>query len=208
MSIAVLKTKDIADLVGKKKWLMPELQRDLKWTPAAAALLLDSLVRDLSIRQIELWELPTGEKVRLRTTNNKPGSNVAGESALLVIDGQQRATVLSLLLSDQMPDWVTDDDRLALEIRDKVAYNVSTGKFDVKKITGKPHDDWIRVCELMRLSDEDLREVLKKTAPVTSTSADIDGYVARALSVRTALLYHHSITRGDPSHCPKCGEKL
>ena len=41
--------REIVSRVSKSQWRMPELQREFVWDPSKAALLLDSILKDIGI---------------------------------------------------------------------------------------------------------------------------------------------------------------
>jgi hypothetical protein len=88
-------SKLLADLKAAK-YALPALQREFVWDGKRAAALLDSIDRGMPIGSILLWEAPSRRSGWLKQSEQGlfPAFNKLHKTVRVVIDGQQRLTVL------------------------------------------------------------------------------------------------------------------
>jgi hypothetical protein len=182
MGIQVSTTQEIADLAADT-WLMPELQRPLVWKPAEVALLFDSLRAKLPIHQLEMWKLAIGERIAIRSVR---AGAVAKGGAVLVIDGQQRATALALMMAKNLPDWCDPKSPQVTRVLQRVAYNVMTADFDVKAKRPKG-SGWILARDLFLLDDEDLEQAVTAAMPPGEGPDKVRDAISRSRENRNAI---------------------
>ena len=156
--------REIVSRVSKSQWRMPELQREFVWDPSKAALLLDSILKDIGIGQLTIWKLAKGEKVEVKT---KKKDSIAISAAQLILDGQQRLTCLAILMGDKLPEWCDEDNERVTKLRSKISYNVENGKFDVRNLSTE-RDGWILARDLFVLQDRQLKIAIDTALPKNS----------------------------------------
>lgn len=184
-----LKVSRLVSMVDRRKWRMPEFQRDLSWNAEQAALMLDSLLYGESLRQIMIWKLVNSDRCHIRTTGRH---DTVGKNALLIIDGQQRLTVLTLLMGAHLPEWCSPDNKAVVEIQTKTAYNVVTQEFAKRTLSTKGNEpkegsQWILARDLLTLTDRDLEALVHRAFGRESCPGDHQSALDRARLVRTRI---------------------
>ncbi len=114
-SATVFSVDDLVREVLAGRMRIPSFQRSLKWQWEDARRLFDSIVRGYPIGSLLLWERPA-DAARFRLGGLEIEAD-AMQTALWVVDGQQRITTLASALSD------SNDSRFAL------AYDLQEKKF-------------------------------------------------------------------------------
>jgi hypothetical protein len=117
---------------------IPTFQRAYKWETKDVLALFDSIFRGFPIGNILLWRRPAQEQ-RL-TVGPLVVDAPKTESALWVVDGQQRITSLvgALVASETSPDP-----------RFRVHLDLDSGQFHVSGIRQQPSRTWIPVSRLL-----------------------------------------------------------
>jgi uncharacterized protein with ParB-like and HNH nuclease domain len=119
--------KTVVNNIHAKKYLLPNIQRELVWNLEKITKLFDSLMRDYPIGSFLFWKVEdhaTGEfqfyeflrEYHERDSIHNPKANVVGETGITaILDGQQRFTSLYLGLKGsytyRMPRGRWDDPR-------------------------------------------------------------------------------------------------
>lgn len=89
------KISKLRDLLLKRCFAVPKLQRNFVWDAARAAKLLDSVYRDMPIGSVFLWEMDRKSANLIRQSADVlPSFNNANKRIWFVIDGQQRLSVI------------------------------------------------------------------------------------------------------------------
>ncbi|MBI5498039.1 MAG: DUF262 domain-containing protein [Deltaproteobacteria bacterium] len=116
--LEAISVEDLLGHVDTGHIRVPRFQRDFKWDQADVIRLLDSIYRGYPVGTLLFWERPRpAEDVRLGA-RVIPAPERA--DAWLVLDGQQRVTVLANVLHDPGQDGVTDPVfRVAFDLRSR-----------------------------------------------------------------------------------------
>jgi len=95
-----ISVRELVDKVQRGELTLPEMQRRYVWTATRVRDLLDSLYRGYPSGIILVWE--TDEEIATRELAVKASKNPTTSQKLLLLDGQQRITSLSAILSGEM----------------------------------------------------------------------------------------------------------
>lgn len=95
-----ISVRELVDKVQRGELTLPEMQRRYVWTATRVRDLLDSLYRGYPSGIILVWE--TDEDVATRELAVKASKSPTTSQKLLLLDGQQRITSLSAILSGEM----------------------------------------------------------------------------------------------------------
>jgi len=95
-----ISVRELVDKVQRGELTLPEMQRRYVWTATRVRDLLDSLYRGYPSSIILVWE--TDEEIATRELAVKASKNPTTSQKLLLLDGQQRITSLSAILSGEM----------------------------------------------------------------------------------------------------------
>jgi hypothetical protein len=99
MSKTDIKVRELVDKVQRGELALPEMQRRYVWPATRVRDLLDSLYRGYPSGTILAWE--TDENVQDRQLAVKPTQGPTTSQKLLLLDGQQRITSLTAILTGQ-----------------------------------------------------------------------------------------------------------
>lgn len=94
-----IKVSELVDKVQRGELTLPEMQRRYVWPATRVRDLLDSLYRDYPSGTILLWE--TDEEMPIRELSVRATRTPTTSQKLLLLDGQQRVTSLSAILSGE-----------------------------------------------------------------------------------------------------------
>lgn len=96
MAYESIKIKDVVDRSVRHEWSIPEFQRGFVWNSTQVRDLAESLWLDYPIGSLLIWNSVQNTEERIVRDAQKP--------TLWVVDGQQRATALSILFG-RKPYW-------------------------------------------------------------------------------------------------------
>lgn len=94
-----ISVRELVDKTQRGELLLPEMQRKYVWPATRVRDLLDSLYRGYPSGTILVWE--TDEEVKTKELASKPTFSPTTSNRLLLLDGQQRITSLSAVLTGQ-----------------------------------------------------------------------------------------------------------
>lgn len=94
-----ISVRELVDKVQRGELTLPEMQRRYVWTATRVRDLLDSLYRGYPSGIILVWE--TDEEIATRELAVKASKSPTTSQKLLLLDGQQRITSLSAILSGE-----------------------------------------------------------------------------------------------------------
>jgi uncharacterized protein with ParB-like and HNH nuclease domain len=89
MAYESIKIKDVVDRSVRHEWSIPEFQRGFVWNSTQVRDLAESLWLDYPIGSLLIWNSSQNAEERIVRDAQRP--------MLWVVDGQQRATALSIL---------------------------------------------------------------------------------------------------------------
>lgn len=131
----------LLDQVEANAIVLPEFQREFVWKDSQAKELLDSLVHEYPIGGLLVW-----------STNNPPeikNDAIDEEKQALfevLLDGQQRLTVLYMLIKDDYPPYYNPEE-INNDPRD-LYFNVRNGEFHFENKRTREGKEWVKVTEV------------------------------------------------------------
>jgi hypothetical protein len=150
-------SEDISHLLNQiehKEIVLPEFQREFTWDRNQSKLLIDSLLEEYPTGSLLLWSTPDPPALK-----NMPDFESEGRVQVL-LDGQQRLTVLYLLVKNSLPPYYSeiDNDPRALH------YNLRTRELKYyKKNEMKDDPLWVSVTACFA-GEIDVRSVVEEAA--------------------------------------------
>lgn len=142
-------SEDISHLLNEiehEEIVLPEFQREFTWGTDQSKLLIDSLLEGYPTGSLLLWT--TDDPPALK---NKPDFNSKGRVNVL-LDGQQRLTVLYLLLKNSIPPYYQDVDNDPRNLY----YNLETQELTYyKKIQMQDDPRWVSVTNCFEKGEVD-----------------------------------------------------
>jgi len=95
----------LVDKVESNEIVLPEFQREYVWSKDQAKELMKSLYREYPIGSLLIWETENPPEIK----NDAVDREQYGLFKIL-LDGQQRLTVLYLMIKNDIPPYYTEDD--------------------------------------------------------------------------------------------------
>jgi len=139
--------------IENKELVLPEFQREFQWNRDQSKILLDSLMQGYPTGSLLLWK--TNDPPALK---NMPDFETDTRVNVL-LDGQQRLTVLYLLINDTIPPYY---DHISNDPRD-LSYNLKTGElryYKKNEMRGDPR--WVKVTDCFSSNREpDVKEITR-----------------------------------------------
>lgn len=171
MAYESVKIRDVVDRAVNHVWSIPEFQRGFVWKATQVRDLVESLWLNYPIGSLLVWDSGTRDVEERNVTD--------GVRPTWLVDGQQRATALSIL-SGRKPYWWTDgelwdktiqryDIRFDVEATDEPYFIVAN--VAIRKAKG---DRYIAVRRLLVL-DVDKRQVDRETLQALAKEIKIQG---------------------------------
>jgi len=152
-----VKVKQLIEDVRRSIYNIPEFQRSFVWTPQQVRDLVESIWKQYPIGVIIEWR---GEHVA------RSGKESLATS--WIIDGQQRLTALCILYGIKPPWW--EDNELwektlkKYNVVARVNYDLNDIEFAVSNPIREKEIDWVSVRDLLKLSDDEIRDLAGKIA--------------------------------------------
>ncbi len=146
----IFSTISVRELVARSvegAFDIPEFQRDFVWRPDQVAALADSLCRDYPIGQLLAWDHADDEEAR--------GAKGPPSPKTWLVDGQQRATALCLILG-RKPYWWTRSEEwnhwmTAANVLANVAAADPSVKLGLANPVRKADPRWVEVRAIVSL---------------------------------------------------------
>lgn len=135
-----MKVSKLLDRIESNAIVLPEFQREYVWKRSQAKELMNSLYRDYPIGGFLVWETDDPPEIKNDAIDEE-------KQALfqVLLDGQQRLTVLYMLLMDEIPPYYTGED-INKDPRN-LYFNVENGEFQFENAPIKESANWVRVTE-------------------------------------------------------------
>ncbi|MEM4780329.1 MAG: DUF262 domain-containing protein [Halalkalicoccus sp.] len=130
----------LLDRVESNAIVLPEFQREFVWKRSQARELMNSLYRGYPIGGFLTWETETPPEIKNDAIDEE-------KQALfeVLLDGQQRLTVLYMLLKDAIPPYYSKED-VQSDPR-KLYFNVENGEFQFENKPVRDGTTWVRVTD-------------------------------------------------------------
>ena len=130
----------LLDRVESNAIVLPEFQREFVWKNSQAKELMNSLFGNFPIGSLLTWETETPPEIKNEAIDEEKHALYE-----VLLDGQQRLTVLYMLVNDEIPPYYTEDD-IENDPRD-LYFNVETGDFHFENKMTREGVEWVRVTD-------------------------------------------------------------
>lgn len=133
----------LLDKVEESEIVLPEFQREFVWKKDQAKSLINSLYNEFPIGSLLVWETKRPPEIKNEAIDRERGGTFK-----VLLDGQQRLTVLYMIVKGEIPPYyneaeVNHDPR-------HLFFNVETGNFQYQNKTIKDSPEWVKVTEVFR----------------------------------------------------------
>lgn len=151
-------SEDVEHLLNQiehKELVLPEFQREFTWDNDQCKLLIDSLLEGYPTGSLLLWA--TNDPPALKQSPELP----PGARVDVLLDGQQRLTVLYLLLKDDIPPYYEKIDNDPRNLH----YNLESQELQYyKKMEMQDDPRWIQVTDCFGDSPVEVGEIAEQVA--------------------------------------------
>ncbi|WP_436910216.1 GmrSD restriction endonuclease domain-containing protein [Halosimplex marinum] len=145
----------LVDKVEANEIVLPEFQREYVWGKDQAKELMKSLYKEYPIGSLLIWETENPPEIK----NDAVDREQYGLFKVL-LDGQQRLTVLYLLIKDDIPPYYTSDD-IQTDPRN-LYFNLDSGEFKYENKSTRDNPEWVKVTDCFD-DDVSIFEIAKET---------------------------------------------
>lgn len=128
----------LIDKVESNEIVLPEFQREYVWKKDNAKELMRSLHKEYPIGSLLIWETEDPPEIK----NDAVDREQYGLFKVL-LDGQQRLTVLYLLVKDDIPPYYTEKD-VQYDPRN-LYFNLASGDFQYENKSTRDNPEWVKV---------------------------------------------------------------
>jgi len=143
--------------IANKDLVLPEFQREFTWNKSQSRDLIDSLLKGYPTGSLLFWK--TKEKISLK---NMPDYEPEGLVEVL-LDGQQRLTVLYMLIRDDIPPYYSRKDIDSGNDPRNLHYNIENQDLKYyKSIEMDNNPCWVRVCDCLNGNKVNVKEISRK----------------------------------------------
>lgn len=143
--------------IANKDLVLPEFQREFTWRKDQSRDLIDSLLKEYPTGSLLFWK--TKEAIALK---NMPKYEPEGLIEVL-LDGQQRLTVLYMLLRDDIPPYYSNEDIEDGKDPRNLYYNIENQDLKYyKQIEMENNPYWVRVCDCFKTNKVSVPEIIKE----------------------------------------------
>jgi hypothetical protein len=133
----------LVDKVESNEIVLPEFQREYVWDKDQAKELMKSLYLEYPIGSLLIWETENPPEIK----NDAVDREQYGLFKVL-LDGQQRLTVLYLLVKDEIPPYYTQED-IQTDPR-SLYFNLESGEFKYENKSVRDNPEWVKVTECFK----------------------------------------------------------
>lgn len=133
----------LVDKVESNEIVLPEFQREYVWDKDQAKELMKSLYKEYPIGSLLIWETENPPEIK----NDAVDREQYGLFKVL-LDGQQRLTVLYLLIKDEIPPYYTEDD-IQTDPR-SLYFNLESGEFKYENKSTRDNPEWVKVTNCFK----------------------------------------------------------
>ena len=151
MAYESTKVKEVVERAVSHQWSIPEFQRGFVWKPTQVRDLVESLWLNYPIGSLLVWNSQGPTEERIARDAQRP--------SLWVVDGQQRATALSILFGRKPYWWPSAEEwektlrryDVRFDVHAKEAPFFLTANAAIKKVKG---DRYLSISRLLTLETE------------------------------------------------------
>lgn len=133
----------LLDRIEENAIVLPEFQREFVWGKDQSKELMKSLYRGFPIGSILLWETENPPEIK-----NDAIAKDVHKLFKVLLDGQQRLTVLYLLIKGEVPPYYTKED--LLKDPRSLYFNLRSGDFHFENKPVREDPEWVKVTEIFK----------------------------------------------------------
>lgn len=130
----------LLDRVEANAIVLPEFQREFVWKRSQAKGLMDSLYKGYPIGGLLTWETENPPEIKNDAIDIEKHALFE-----VLLDGQQRLTVLYMLVKDEIPPYYDSSD-IKNDPR-KLYFNIESGEFHFENAPIRDGTEWIKVTD-------------------------------------------------------------
>ena len=145
----------LVDKVESNEIVLPEFQREYVWGKDQAKELMKSLYHEYPIGSLLIWETENPPEIK----NDAVDREQYGLFKVL-LDGQQRITVLYLFIKDEIPPYYTESD-IQTDPR-HLYFNLDSGEFKYENKSTRDNPEWVPVVDCFK-EKVSIFEIAKET---------------------------------------------
>jgi len=131
----------LLDKVESNEIVLPEFQREYVWKKSQAKSLINSLYQGFPIGSLLIWLTEEPPEIK----NDAIDRETLGLFKVL-LDGQQRLTVLYMLLKDEIPPYYKEGE-IKYDPRN-LYFNIEEGEFQYENRTVRSSPQWVKVTDV------------------------------------------------------------
>jgi uncharacterized protein with ParB-like and HNH nuclease domain len=130
----------LLDRVESNAIVLPEFQREFVWKNSQAKELINSLFKQYPIGSLLTWETESPPEIKNEAIEQEKHALFE-----VLLDGQQRLTVLYMLVKDEIPPYYEEGD-INNDPRN-LYFNVDSGEFHFANKRVREGVEWVKVTE-------------------------------------------------------------
>jgi hypothetical protein len=187
----------LLDRVESNAIVLPEFQREFVWKNSQAKELMNSLFEEFPIGSLLTWETENPPEIKNEAIDEEKHALFE-----VLLDGQQRLTVLYMLIKDEIPPYYTEDDT-ENDPRD-LYLNVGDGKFHFENKMTREGVEWVRVTDCFSGEVDGVTIAQKKLGdkpePVLELSKEYNQQIAQLQNVTTRSIPVETLPKSADIH--------
>ncbi|ELZ67050.1 hypothetical protein C457_13474 [Haloferax prahovense DSM 18310] len=160
-------SEDVGHLLNQiahNEIVLPEFQREFTWDRDQSKLLVDSLMEGYPTGSLLLWA--TDNPPALKNSPSIP----SGNRVSVLLDGQQRLTVLYLLIKDDLPPYYSSIDNDPRNLH----YNLDTQELKYyKKAEMQGNPRWVKVTDCFISGGVNVGEIVEEVSGDSGPSFEL-----------------------------------
>jgi len=158
--------ENLLDKIESNEIVLPEFQREFVWKKSQAKELMKSLYEGYPIGSLLIWVTQDPPEIK----NDAVDREQYGLFKVLLLDGQQRLTVLYLLVNDDIPPYYDEQD-IRRDPRN-LYFNITSGEFQYENRTIRDSLEWVKVTDVFN-GDISVFEMAREASDDGEDVADI-----------------------------------
>ncbi len=130
----------LLDRVESNAIVLPEFQREFVWKNSQAKELMNSLFKEYPIGSLLTWETENPPEIKNEAIEEEKHALFE-----VLLDGQQRLTVLYMLVKDDIPPYYEEED-INNDPRN-LYFNVDSGEFHFENKRVREGAEWVKIID-------------------------------------------------------------
>jgi len=135
--------KGLIDKVESNEIILPEFQREYVWDKKQAKSLINSLYQGFPIGSLLVWQTESPPEIKNDAVNENQRRLFK-----VLLDGQQRLTVLYLLTRNEIPPYYSEEE--IQEDPRNLYFNLETSELHYENKIIKQNPEWVKLIDLFQ----------------------------------------------------------